>query len=399
VEEKGKEIINQEIKDTSSDHASDDGTITELSGNSLFLQKSDKNNNFYVFVIPIILFLFLGLSLFHNGEKNNFYQESDLSGFIESGDAKYFKSQSKFNILSQEDLSKGVKDTVYTTFDCWLELRIDQQTVYQHFRNGKVLSYPISSGNKYLNRSVESRPGLFAIFFKNAHHQSSQYNNADMYDFMPFNQGIGFHSLDGTGYYGSLGKAPSSHGCIRMRHQDAQKLFNDCPLGTLVLAHKGYSSRVIGFADENYKNEKEYSKDEYKTLLAANLYNVLEGKYYIAERKFFVVNPDIIPKSGIYIAYDKQIPEIQLLPKSTFRFVNINDRLNNQKSNYRFEIPEKQITENNFEEIEVSSSESNPDDLVVANVDNDIPMPKDELIKKFFSNPIGVLPYFPPVNQ
>ncbi|HEY5124805.1 MAG TPA: hypothetical protein VIK14_13830, partial [Ignavibacteria bacterium] len=111
VEEKGKEIINQEIKDTSSDHASDDGTITELPGNSLFLQKSDKNNNFYVFVIPIILFLFLGLSLFHNGEKNNFYQESDLSGFIEFGDAKYFKSQSKFNILSQKDLSKGVKDT------------------------------------------------------------------------------------------------------------------------------------------------------------------------------------------------------------------------------------------------------------------------------------------------
>ena len=31
---------------------------------------------------------------------------------------------------------------------------------------------------------------------------------------------------------------------------------------------------------------KEYPKDEYKTLLAANLYNVLEGKYYIAERKF-----------------------------------------------------------------------------------------------------------------
>ena len=153
--------------------------LQNYSGSSYVYKKSEKNNNFYVFVIPIILFLFLGLSLFHNGEKNNFYQESDLSGFIESGDAKYFKSQSKFNILSQEDLSKGVKDTVYTTFDCWLELRIDQQTVYQHFRNGKVLSYPISSGNKYLNRSVESRPGLFAIFFKNAHHQSSQYNNAE----------------------------------------------------------------------------------------------------------------------------------------------------------------------------------------------------------------------------
>ena len=33
------------------------------------------------------------------------------------------------------------------------------------------------------------------------------------------------------------------------------------------------------------------------------------------------------------------------------------------------------------------------------NTDIDLPMPKDELVKKFFNNPIGVLPYFPPVNK
>ncbi len=351
----------------------------------------------FVFVIPILLFLVLGLGLF-NRQQNNFYN-FDFSGFTESGDVQFSKSQSKFNILSQEDLSRGIKDTVYTSFNCWLELRIDQQMLYQHFRDGKVNSYPISSGNKYLSKGVDSRPGLFTIFFKTTHHQSTQFNNADMYHFMPFNQGIGFHSLDGTGYYGNLGKAPSSHGCIRMRHQDAQKIFNDCPLGTLVLASRGYSSRAVDFAPEDFKNDTEFSKDEYKTMLAANLYNILEGKYYISERKFFVVNPEIIPKSGIYIAYDKQIPEKQLLPKGTYRFIQINDRLSNDKSIYRFEISLQDSTEIDSDIEEIDSSDSTSEDLYVTNVEKEIPMPKDELIKQFFSNPIGVLPYFPPDNK
>ena len=70
------------------------------------------------------------------------------------------------NILSFEDLSSQVMDTVYTDKDCWLELRIDRQMLYQHWRNGQTESYPISSGNKSLEKGIESRPGLFAIFYK-----------------------------------------------------------------------------------------------------------------------------------------------------------------------------------------------------------------------------------------
>ncbi len=390
--------------DLESSEEPQNSTINSVSAVTSFDDKTDIKPSFsekgkiFIFVLPLLLFIYMGMGLLER-KANNYYEDSDISGFYESGDVKYLKSQSKFNILSQEDLSKGIKDTVYTTLDCWLELRINQQMLYQHFRNGKVESYPISSGNKYLARSVESRPGLFAIFVKEAHHESSQYNNADMYHFMPFNQGIGFHSLNGTGYYGSLGKAPSSHGCIRMRHQDAQKLFNECPLGTLVLAHKGHSSRYVGFAPEGFKNEQEYSKDEFKTLLAVNLYNIMEGKYYVNERKYFVINPEVIPRSGVYIAYDKQIPQKQLLPKGTYKFALRSDKLNNEKLDYHFEIDIKRGIENESgNEVIVS----NNDKSLKSNINNseiDISMPNDELVKKFFNNPIGVLPYFPPENK
>jgi hypothetical protein len=357
-----------------------------------------ENRKIFIFILPLLILIYMGMGLLER-KANNYYEDSDMSGFYESGDVKNMKSQSKFNILSQEDLSKGIKDTVYTTLDCWLELRINQQMLYQHFRNGKVVSYQISSGNKYLARSVESRPGLFAIFVKEAHHESSQYNNADMYHFMPFNQGIGFHSLNGTGYYGNLGKAPSSHGCIRMRHEDALKLFNDCPIGTLVLAHKGHSSRYVGFAPEGYKNEQEYSKEDFKTLLAANLYNILEGKYYVNERKYFVINPEIIPRSGVYIAYDKQIPQKQQLPKGTYKFALRSDKLNYEKLNYHFEINVKKGLETESgNEIMVSDNDKSGNSNS-SNIDINLPLPKDELVKKFFNNPIGVLPYFPPENK
>ncbi|MGV8017514.1 MAG: L,D-transpeptidase [Ignavibacteria bacterium] len=177
-----------------------------------------------IFPFAVICFFIMSFAL---GE-SSYIPEAKIpktEGFYEYNRFSKGNSSSKINILSEADVSIGLKDTVYTDKDCWLELRIDQQMLYQHWRNGKIERYPISSGNKYLDRSVESRPGLFAIFHKEEHHESSQYNNADMYYFMPFNQGIGFHSLNGTGYYGNLGVRPSSHGCIRMRHDDVKKVF------------------------------------------------------------------------------------------------------------------------------------------------------------------------------
>jgi hypothetical protein len=352
--------------------------------------QNDKGK-FIIFLPLTIICLLIVSFAFQANEQSIDNINPKIAGFTEyfSHTANVQNLANKINILSESDVSVGLKDTVYTDKDCWLELRIDQQMLYQHWRNGKVEKYGISSGNKYLSRSIESRPGLFAIFVKVERHESSQYNNAEMYHFMPFNQGIGFHSLNGTGYYGNLGVRPSSHGCIRMRHDEVKKVFKDCPLGTLVLAHRGYTARTVGFAPEGYENKDSLSKEEEKYLLASNLYNVLEGNYFVSERKFFVVNPKTIPVSGVYMGYDAKLPEKQKTKKSVYFFANENDIIGLVKAGDILDSLKSSefLADMNYE-IEDIKGKTPERDLSSA-----------ELIKKYFSNPIGVLPYFPPENK
>jgi len=205
-----------------------------------------------------------------------------------------------------------------------------------------------------------------------------------MYNFMPFNQGIGFHSIDGTSYYAHLGVRPSSHGCIRMKHDDVKKLFKECPLGTLVLASKGYTARTVAFAPEGFVNKKEYSKDDYKLMLAENLYNIINGKYYMQEREMFVVNPKVIPVSGVYTSYDVKIPQKQIIPRTHLTVTELKDNLNIIESKSILQTEDTEIIEDEI--VEVGSEEvKNPE------VDS-----SKDLIKKYFNNPIGVLPYFGP---
>ncbi len=337
--------------------------------------------------LAVICFFIMSFALIASNE-NGGMKLSKTDGFYEYNRFSKGNSASRMNILNEADVSVGLKDTVYTDKECWLELRIDQQMLYQHWKNGKTEKYAISSGNKFLDRSIESRPGLFAIFHKEEHHESSQYNNADMYFFMPFNQGIGFHSLNGTGYYGNLGVRPSSHGCIRMRHEDVKKVFRDCPIGTLVLAHRGASARVVGFAPDNYENTDSLTKDEAKYILAQNLLNILEGNYFVTERKFFVIDPKVIPPSGVYIAYDRKLPEKQKIMKSLGIFLNYPDVVFNIKTG---EILDSIKSAEFTADLTVSEEE--------VKGDTDRELSSAEITKKFFNNPIGVLPYFPPKDK
>lgn len=356
--------------------------------NSELKIKNEIDHRLFSFGFPIIILLFVafgftGISITKSSIHKNYSREETKGGQL--------KNTGKFNILSSEDITSGIKDTVYTDKDCWLELRIDQQMLYQHWRNGLVEKYPISTGNNKGGdpEALESRPGLFAIFHKEEHHISSQFGAANMYHFMPFNQGIGFHSIDGTGYYGHLGVRPSSHGCIRMKHQDAEKLFGDCEKGTLVLANKGVSARAISFAPKGFNNEREFTKDEYKNMLASNLYNLMNQRYYLEEREKFIIDPKIIPVSGIYISYDKEIPENQIVPRSFVIFSEKRDRISVNTNN---EILEEN---NSYELIKMVS---------ITNIENESNIKrstaeinsKDDVVKKYFNNPIGVLPYFGP---
>lgn len=342
-----------------------------------------------VFLFPLFIFTIAFAGMIGIINENNSYVKKYFSN---ETNRNIIKNSGEYNILSSADLSGKIKDTVYTDLDNWLELRINEQMLYQHWRDGRTVKYPVSTGNNKSGdpEALESRPGLFAIFLKVEHHQSSQFNAANMYNFMPFNQGIGFHSIDGTGYYAHLGVRPSSHGCIRMKHDDAKKLFSDSPKGTLVLALKNYSARTVAFAPEGFKNEKEYSKDEYKYMLASNLYNLINGKYYTEDRARFIIDPKVIPVSGVYTSYDKEIPDNQILPRSFLKFPEKNDKLNTEPDHDNIEFVNddeliKLVSEDEEGNLNFASNESN----------NEVNSSAD-LVKKYFYNPIGVLPYFGP---
>jgi L,D-transpeptidase catalytic domain len=355
--------------------------------NSGIIQRNKNKHYLYFFGFPLIIYIiaaigFAGNAFFKSNPGKIYKLEETKGGEI--------KNAGKFNILSSEDIVVGIKDTVYTDKDCWLELRIDQQMLYQHWRDGRTEKYPVSTGNNHQGdpKALESRPGLFAIFSKELHHVSSQFDAADMYNYMPFNQGIGFHSLNGTGYYGSLGIRPASHGCIRMKHEDVKKLYGECELGTLVLASKGHSARAIAFAPVGFENPREYTKEEYKRMLANNLYNLMHKRYYMEEREKFVVDPKVIPASGVYTSYDVEIPDKQLVPRSFVSFSEIPD-------NVDVRINKEILKDENSEEIITLVSNDKDIENNKTNKKHEINS-SDDLVKQYFNNPIGILPYFGP---
>jgi hypothetical protein len=214
-------------------------------------------------------------------------------------------------------------------------------------------------------------------------HLSSQFNDAKMFYYMPFNMGIGFHGLAGTGYYGNLGVRPSSHGCIRMRTTEAKQLFNECEIGTLVLVHRGETARTVAFAPFGFQNEAEYTKDDYMNLMAYNLNSIYEGKFFINPPKRFIIDPAMIPKIGYNIGNTENIPVKQQVPVVMVKYFDkpdisavsdskpVTDKMNEDLAE-NFEIQ-------NEPEEESSAIDSNP-----------------ELVKKLVYNPVGILPYFPP---
>lgn len=257
--------------------------------------------------------------------------------------------------------------------------------LYVHYRDGGVKEYPISTGIKGAHKSVDSRPGLFIIFLKEELHLSTQFNDARMFYYMPYNMGTGFHGLAGTGYYAHLGVRPSSHGCVRMRTADAKQLFKECEVGTLVLSHFGHTARVIAFAPEGFENEREYSKDEYMEMLAYNLNSIYEGKYLINPPKRFVINPYVIPRNGFNIGSSENIPEEQQIPYVV---------------NYRSQRSDKLGSSRNFTgtvsdslDEELAGNFDFEENAAVTGTGLNVDA---EMINRLVFNKAGILPYFPP---
>lgn len=141
-----------------------------------------------------------------------------------------------------------LRDTVHVLDSTFLEVRLNEQAIYQHFRSGRVVRYTCSSGDPRIKDGIATREGIYSIQWKAKKHMSEQFQCYLNY-WMPFDGGIGFHGLQGRSYYRFLGRRPSSHGCVRIANESGQKIFRDAPRGTVVWVHYGSPARILRFGD------------------------------------------------------------------------------------------------------------------------------------------------------
>ncbi|WP_072372131.1 L,D-transpeptidase family protein [Hyphomicrobium sp. NDB2Meth4] len=105
---------------------------------------------------------------------------------------------------------------------------LGDQRVTIYDKDGAIMHGPISSGAT----PNDTPPGIYAILQKNREHYSNRYDDAAM----PFMQritwtGIALHA-------GALPGYPASHGCVRLRHDFANQLFDMTKLGMRVVVSR-----------------------------------------------------------------------------------------------------------------------------------------------------------------
>ncbi|MDH7515749.1 MAG: L,D-transpeptidase [Bacteroidota bacterium] len=205
-------------------------------------------------------------------------------------------------------------DTVYTPASAIIEVRLDSQYLLVHRRTGAQTRYPISSGTPALRRGMETRQGIFLVQNKFDWLISTQFNNTKVFNWLGFNWGIGFHSLAGRGYYRSLGKAPSSHGCVRLAEEHARALYAEIERGTPVFVHKGSPARIVAFADDTTVTETPMTPVEASAVFAQRLADVYDGTRLFRRHVDIPLTRTVIGHNGLPIGDGKSLPPRQMIP-------------------------------------------------------------------------------------
>ena len=144
---------------------------------------------------------------------------------------------------------RDVRDTLFTTDSLYLDVDLDRQVVSVVSRDGSRKTFLISSGTPYISDGMATPPGIYTVQNKVPMAISRQFNDARLHNWIGVYGGIGFHGLDGSGYYGYLGKRPSSHGCIRMARDEIKEMFDMIHVGAPIIVQGGETARVIAFCD------------------------------------------------------------------------------------------------------------------------------------------------------
>ena len=107
-------------------------------------------------------------------------------------------------------------------------MSLGDQRVTIYDANGQIMQGPISSGAT----PNDTPPGIYAVLQKNREHYSNRYDDARM----PFMQRITWTGMALHG--GVLPGYPASHGCIRLREDFANQLFDMTKLGMRVIVSR-----------------------------------------------------------------------------------------------------------------------------------------------------------------
>src|SRR5215510_6387262 len=102
---------------------------------------------------------------------------------------------------------------------------LGEQRVTIYDADGRILRAPVSTGQT----GYETPAGVYSVIQKEAEHYSNLYDDASM----PFMQRITWSGI--ALHAGVLPGHPASHGCIRMPHGFAERLFGVTSLGMRVI--------------------------------------------------------------------------------------------------------------------------------------------------------------------
>jgi hypothetical protein len=242
-----------------------------------------------------------------------FFNSAYLTEHTKNISPKDFKYS--FHPLADYDF-KQLRDTVYTDKDHFIEVNLLTQQATLYSRDGSEFHFPVSSGTKWVEEGMETNQGLFAIQWKAKKQYSVQFDSTVMLNWMGFNNGIGFHALQGKNYYKYLGKKNVSHGCIRVSREDAQFVYEKTEKGTPVLVHKGNSAVKIAFTREG-ESYSQYSYPETYKQLRKRQQLIYEGDYLISPNEKILVDEKNIYSGGLPIGNSELIPAKQNLKPLT----------------------------------------------------------------------------------
>lgn len=194
---------------------------------------------------------------------------------------------------------------------------LDDQLAYT-YRNGILIGIATTSSGK---KGYQTPTGIFHTILKDAKHRSSKYNNAPM----PYTQkittsGVALHAGGLPGY-------PSSHGCVHLPSEYARLLFNESPMGMVVvitnkikspefLNHPAFLSPVTAegklqpherlSAKEDYRWTPDKAKTGPVTLLMSRSDKrlvVTRNGIEIGRAKIAIANPSDSIGTHIYVAH------------------------------------------------------------------------------------------------